>query len=151
MVISPTDIQILFTNYNIITYFLNLASCSEHFNSIKHRILATFNINPKKINSDSLYVFKRERKFQKQWLINRSWLKYDESKNEMYCTWCKQDKVESVVTKGTSNFEHEAIKQHEISKAHLLYLHKLESINKPETSKASQLKKTGIWKFRNEL
>jgi hypothetical protein len=47
MTISPTDIQILFTNYDIITYFLNLASCSEHFISIKHRILATFNINKK--------------------------------------------------------------------------------------------------------
>jgi hypothetical protein len=45
MAISPTDIRILFTNYDIITYFLNLASCSEHFISIKHRILATFNIN----------------------------------------------------------------------------------------------------------
>jgi hypothetical protein len=48
MAISPTNIQILFTNYDIITYFLNLASCSEHFISIKHRILATFNINKKK-------------------------------------------------------------------------------------------------------
>jgi hypothetical protein len=47
MAISPTDIQILFTNYDIITYFLNLASCSEHFIRIKHRILATFNINKK--------------------------------------------------------------------------------------------------------
>jgi hypothetical protein len=47
MTILPTDIQILFTNYDIITYFLNLASCSEHFISIKHRILATFNINKK--------------------------------------------------------------------------------------------------------
>ena len=56
MAIPPTDIQILFTNYDIITYFLNLAFCSEHFISIKHRILATFNIN-KKINSDSLYAF----------------------------------------------------------------------------------------------
>ena len=36
-----------FHNYDIITYFLNLASCSEHFISIKHRILATFNINKK--------------------------------------------------------------------------------------------------------
>jgi hypothetical protein len=45
MAIPPTDIQILFTNYDIITYFLNLASCSEHFISIKHQILATFNIN----------------------------------------------------------------------------------------------------------
>jgi hypothetical protein len=71
-------------------------------------------------------------------LINRSWLKDDESKNEMYCTSCKQDKVESVFTKGTSNFKLEAIKQYGNSKAHLLYLHKLESINKPETSKASQ-------------
>ena len=48
-------IQILF----IITDFLNLAArlafCSEHFISIKHRILATFNIN-KKFNSDSLCV-----------------------------------------------------------------------------------------------
>jgi hypothetical protein len=51
MAILPTDIQILFTNYDIIKYFLNLASCSEHFISIKHRILATFNINKKyKIN-----------------------------------------------------------------------------------------------------
>ena len=50
----------------------------------------------------------------------------------------KQDKVESVFNKGTSNFKLEAIKQHENSKAHLLYLHKLESINKSETSKASQ-------------
>jgi hypothetical protein len=49
MAISPTNIQILFTNYDIITYFLNLASCSEHFISINHRILATFNIE-KKIN-----------------------------------------------------------------------------------------------------
>jgi hypothetical protein len=55
MAIPPTDIQILFTNYDIITYFLNLAFCSEHFISIKHRILAIFNIN-KKINSDSLYA-----------------------------------------------------------------------------------------------
>ena len=57
MAIPPTDIQILFTNYDIIAYFLNLASCSEHFISIKHRILATFNIK-KKFNSDSLYAFK---------------------------------------------------------------------------------------------
>jgi hypothetical protein len=48
MAILPTDIRILFTNYDIITYFLNLASCSEHFISIKHRILATFNMNKKK-------------------------------------------------------------------------------------------------------
>jgi hypothetical protein len=35
MAILPTDIGILFTIYDIITYFLNLASCSEHFISIK--------------------------------------------------------------------------------------------------------------------
>ena len=45
MAISPTDSQILFTNYDIITHLLNLAFCSEHFISIKHRILETFNIN----------------------------------------------------------------------------------------------------------
>jgi len=50
------NIRILFTNYDIITEFLNLAFCSEHFISIKHHILATFNI--KKINSDSLYAIK---------------------------------------------------------------------------------------------
>ena len=44
MLIRPMlSIGILFTNYNIITYFLNLAFRSEHFISIKHRILATFN------------------------------------------------------------------------------------------------------------
>jgi hypothetical protein len=51
MAISPTDIRILFTNYDIITYFLNLAFCSEHFISIKHRILATFNIQCKQKKS----------------------------------------------------------------------------------------------------
>jgi hypothetical protein len=43
-----------------------------------------------------------------------------------------------ILTTGTSNFKLEAIKQHENSKAHLLYVHKLESINKPKTSKVSQ-------------
>jgi hypothetical protein len=47
MAILPTDIRILFTNYDTITYFLNMAFCSEHFISIKHRILVTFNINKK--------------------------------------------------------------------------------------------------------
>jgi hypothetical protein len=46
------NIRIFFTNYDIITYFVKLAFCSEHFISIKHRKLATFNIN-KKINSGS--------------------------------------------------------------------------------------------------
>jgi hypothetical protein len=32
------NIQILFINYDIITDFLNLAFCSEHFISIKYRI-----------------------------------------------------------------------------------------------------------------
>ena len=48
MAILPTDIRILFTNYDIITYILNLASCPEHVISIQHRILATFNINQNK-------------------------------------------------------------------------------------------------------
>ena len=43
------SIQILITNYDIITDFLNLAICSEHFISIKHRRLATFNIKKKSI------------------------------------------------------------------------------------------------------
>jgi hypothetical protein len=47
------SIRILFTNYDIITDVLNLVFCSKHFIRIKHRILATFNIN-KKFNSDSL-------------------------------------------------------------------------------------------------
>ena len=49
MAIPPTDIRIIFTNYDIIAYFLKLASCSEHFIRIKHRILATFNMKKKKI------------------------------------------------------------------------------------------------------
>jgi hypothetical protein len=56
MAISPTDIRILFTDYDIITYFLNLFFWSEHIISIKHRLLATFNIKKKKINSDNLYA-----------------------------------------------------------------------------------------------
>jgi hypothetical protein len=38
MAILPTDIRIPFTNYDIITYFLNLASCSEHFISLNIRL-----------------------------------------------------------------------------------------------------------------
>jgi hypothetical protein len=56
MLTSPMlNIQILITNYDIITDFLNLAFCSEHFISIKHQILATLK---KKFNSDSLCEFK---------------------------------------------------------------------------------------------
>ena len=47
MAIPPREIWILFTNYDITTYFLNMVSCSEHFISIKHRILETFNIKKK--------------------------------------------------------------------------------------------------------
>jgi hypothetical protein len=73
MEISPTDIQILFTNYDI-TYFLYLAFCSEHFISIKHRILATFNIN-KNFDSDSLYAFKYKLNFP--WIIHYEiWLNH---------------------------------------------------------------------------
>ena len=74
MAISPTNIQILFTNYDIITNFLNLASCSEHFISIKHRILATFNIN-KKNQSEGLYAFKSKM------LVNKSSKKLHEDIN----------------------------------------------------------------------
>ena len=42
MAISSIDIWILFTNYDIIKYFLNLAFCSEHFISIKYQILCYF-------------------------------------------------------------------------------------------------------------
>jgi len=60
MTIPPTD-DAKHSNYfhylQHYSRFLNLAFCSEHFISIKHRILATFNLN-KKFNSDSLYVFK---------------------------------------------------------------------------------------------
>jgi hypothetical protein len=45
ILLTTLELAILFTNYDIIAYFLNLASCSEHFISIKHRILATFNKN----------------------------------------------------------------------------------------------------------
>ena len=58
MAILLTDIRILFTNYDIIACLLNLASCSEQFISIKHRILATFNINKKKSIWATVYAFK---------------------------------------------------------------------------------------------
>jgi hypothetical protein len=73
MAILPTDdakIRILFTDYAIITDFLNLDFCSEHFINIKHRILATFNTN-KKFNSDiwnmPLKIY-RELTFYKLWM-----------------------------------------------------------------------------------
>jgi len=43
------NIRIIFTNYDIITDFLNLAFCSEDFISIKNRILAPFNIKKNQI------------------------------------------------------------------------------------------------------
>jgi hypothetical protein len=50
------NIRILFTNYDIITDFLNLAFCSEHFISIKYRILATFNINKHLILTTCIFL-----------------------------------------------------------------------------------------------
>jgi hypothetical protein len=50
------NIRIHFIDYAIIADFLSLDICSEHFISIKHPILATFNTN-KKFNSDSLGCF----------------------------------------------------------------------------------------------
>jgi len=58
---TQDDIDIQYIIYNVIIHsqskVLNLASCSEHFISIKHRILATFDIN-KKNQSERLYAFK---------------------------------------------------------------------------------------------
>jgi hypothetical protein len=68
MAISPTNIRILFTNYDIIAYFLNPGSCSEHFISIKHRISATFNIS-KKNQSERLYAFNIGKKYLKTAII----------------------------------------------------------------------------------
>jgi hypothetical protein len=82
MVILPANIRILFTNYDIITYFLNLASCSEHFISIKHQILATFDIN-KKNQSERLYAFKQMLKF----------------KGILYMNWRKQKIKEFTIKK----------------------------------------------------
>jgi hypothetical protein len=71
MAIPPTDIRILFTNYDFITYFLNRASCSEHFISITHRILATFNINKKKsILTAGIETKQVEKLFSKSQFIN---------------------------------------------------------------------------------
>jgi hypothetical protein len=39
MAISPTNIRIIFTNYDIIAYFLNLALCSEHWKNCKQIVL----------------------------------------------------------------------------------------------------------------
>ena len=64
------NIRILFTNYDIIADFLNLAFCSEHCISIKHRILATVNIN-KNFNSDSLCAFKVLNDSNIMWYGNR--------------------------------------------------------------------------------
>jgi hypothetical protein len=80
MAISPTNIRIPFTNYDIITYFLNLASCSEHFISIKHRILATFNIN-KKNQSERLYAFKH------RWIIISSSLRNYGIASSSHISW----------------------------------------------------------------
>ena len=49
MAIPPTDIRILFTNYDILACFLNLVSCPEHFIRIKHRILATFDVGKRSV------------------------------------------------------------------------------------------------------
>jgi hypothetical protein len=62
MAIPSTDIQILFTNYDVITYFLNLASCSEHFitgsikHSIQHHIMFVFEVEIAVIDNISLVM-----------------------------------------------------------------------------------------------
>ena len=58
MAVSPKDIQILFTNYDIITYFLNLAFCSEHF-IYKTSNIGNFWYKPKKLILSACIAFKR--------------------------------------------------------------------------------------------
>ena len=83
MAISPTDIQILFTNYDIITYFLNLAFCSEHFISIKHWILATFNINEK----NSILTAFKEMDYNKYYVVGY-WFLLEQIKKIIEKKWC---------------------------------------------------------------
>ena len=66
----------------------------------------------------------RVRTWQPQWKKNengetRDWLVYDNSRNEMFCEWCRGRKDASgPFVDGTSNFKLESVKYHEASPKH---------------------------------
>ena len=63
------------------------------------------------------YEEKRERKYMPHWTEGRLWLVFDCEKNQMFCTWCTENKVSDCkFVSGTNNFKLFAVKQHEASK-----------------------------------
>jgi len=64
---------------------------------------------------------KRCRAFQESWKTRRSWLKFDEKENAMFCSYCTQfskDKSAIGSQKGNNSFRLDRIKKHEISEGH---------------------------------
>ena len=72
-------------------------------------------------------------------LKDRSWLAYDEDKQLMFCNWCKNHKVDSVLVKGTNKFKLDVVKQHESSKPHQYYQSRyISNPTEPTESTAAQ-------------
>jgi hypothetical protein len=104
--ISPTDIWILFTNYDIIAYFLNQASCSEHFISIKHRILAIFNIKKKKNQFWQLVCQWTKTRFQELFVILIHLFVLKQIDTRFFLNWTNFNLFLAHLAKGNVNFCH---------------------------------------------
>ena len=56
---------------------------------------------------------------QAKWLKSYgNWLKYDEEKNQMYCTLCQEGKLKNTMAQGTNNFKTTTIDRHLKSSDH---------------------------------
>lgn len=106
-----------------------------------------------------LYEKNRKREFQVSWQVERDWLLFDQEKQLMSCSYCKEFNTEkSAFVKGCDNFRLESVKQHESCRAHVDAVTKHHAkINPVAQSKAAQclvnLKKAEydrlVLKFRN--
>ena len=73
----------------------------------------------------------KSRSFQEQWRVGRDWLVFHYQKKLMFCTVCQEKKdllidprlklvqKDGNFIEGSSNFKYSAIKDHEVSKAHM--------------------------------
>lgn len=50
--------------------------------------------------------------WQERWLLIYPWLRYDSSKNEMYCDLCRKNKKKNAMATGTDNFRTSTLTRH---------------------------------------